>query len=69
MFPVVQRNAHLSTALYLTALTPRTIAVSSLAVVSPEANETLDFSSPVTYVVTAEDGSTADYSVTVLVPE
>ena len=53
----------------LTALTPTTITVSSLAVVSPEANETQDFSSPVTYVVTAEDGATADYSVTVVVPE
>ena len=42
-----------------------TITVSTGAAVSPESEVAQDFSSPVTYTVTAEDGSTQDYTVTV----
>ncbi|NMH89924.1 Kelch repeat-containing protein [Flavivirga algicola] len=48
----------------VTALTP-SIALSELATVSPSGTQ--DFSSPITYTVTAEDGSTQEYICTALV--
>ncbi|MBN2776782.1 MAG: choice-of-anchor J domain-containing protein [Bacteroidales bacterium] len=48
----------------VTNLTP-TITISDLATISPESGEVQDFSSPVTYTVTAEDATTKDYIVTV----
>lgn len=44
----------------LTALTP-TIAISAKASINPQGEQ--DFTNPVTYTVTAEDGSTKSYSV------
>jgi len=50
-------------------LTP-TIIVSSGATVSPDSHILQDFTSPVTYIVTAEDGSVQNYKVTVnVLPE
>jgi len=48
----------------LTALTP-TIKVSEKATVSPASGVVQNFTNPVVYTVTAEDGSTAKYTVTV----
>lgn len=48
----------------VTALEP-TIAVSDDASVSPASGVAQDFTSPVTYTVTAEAGNTQDYAVTV----
>lgn len=48
----------------LTALTPQ-ITVSDKAAVSPSGGSALDFTSPVKYTVTAEDGTTQIYTVTV----
>ncbi len=48
----------------VTSLTP-TIAVSQYATVSPASGTARNFSSPVTYTVTAEDGSKQTYTVTV----
>lgn len=48
----------------VTALAP-TVTISSKATVSPESGTAQDFSSAVTYTVTAEDGTTVDYTVTV----
>jgi hypothetical protein len=49
----------------LTTLTP-TIALSSdLAMVNPSSGTVQDFTSPVTYTITAEDGSTQSYTITV----
>ena len=49
----------------LTALAP-TISVSAGASVNPASGVTLDFTNPVTYTVTAEDGTTTkDWTVTV----
>jgi len=50
----------------VTALVP-TIAVSEKATVSPASGEAQNFTDPVIYTVTAENGSTADYTVTVKV--
>lgn len=47
----------------LTKLTP-TIRVSDKATVSPASGVAQDFSKPVIYIVTAEDGSTATYTAT-----
>lgn len=47
-----------------TTLVP-TIVVSSKATVSPASGVAQNFSSPVTYIVTAEDGTTQNYIVTV----
>ena len=44
----------------LTALTP-TITLSDKATINPESKKAMDFSNPVTYTVTAEDGSTDEY--------
>jgi hypothetical protein len=49
----------------VTALTP-TIVVSDKATVSPASLVPQDFTSPVIYTVTAEDGSTWNYTVTVV---
>lgn len=54
----------ISTEADITRLAPTTLTVSSLATVSPKAGEAQDFTDPVTYTVTAEDGSTAEYLVT-----
>ena len=51
----------------LTSLTP-TIAISSFATISPLSGLAQDFTSPVTYTVTAEDSSTQEYVVTVTNP-
>ncbi|MBI3888496.1 hypothetical protein HY311_01750 [Candidatus Nomurabacteria bacterium] len=48
----------------VSALVP-TIAISSGASVSPNTNTAQNFSSPVVYIVTATDGSTQEYIVTV----
>jgi hypothetical protein len=48
----------------VTALVP-TITVSPLANVSPASGEAQNFTNPVVYTVTAQDGSTAQYTVTV----
>ncbi|WP_345027293.1 BspA family leucine-rich repeat surface protein, partial [Flavivirga jejuensis] len=48
----------------ITALTP-TIGIPEFATVNPTAVQ--DFSTPITYTVTAEDGSTATYTVSVTV--
>jgi hypothetical protein len=50
----------------VTALVP-TIATSTGATVSPASGSAQDFTSPVTYTVTAADSSTQDYTVTVTV--
>ena len=46
-------------------LTPTEIAVSNFATVAPSPGEEQDFSSPVNYFVTAEDGTVNAYSVSV----
>jgi hypothetical protein len=48
----------------LTALTP-TIVLSPKATVSPDSGIAQDFTNPIVYKVTAEDGSTQDYIVSV----
>ncbi|MGB3850560.1 MAG: DUF5018 domain-containing protein [Tunicatimonas sp.] len=50
----------------VTSLAP-VIVVSDEASVSPASGTARDFTSPVTYTVTAEDGTTTDYTVTVTV--
>jgi len=53
----------------VTSLQPA-ITVSSGATVNPASGETIDFSSPVTYIVTAQDGTTSrNYTVNVSVAE
>mgnify|MGYP001817171407 FL=1 len=47
-------------------LTPSEIVLSNFATVMPEVGQIQDFSSPVDYFVTAEDGSISVYKVTVL---
>lgn len=49
----------------ITQLAPSLIEISNLATVSPAQGETRDFTDPVIYTVTAEDGSRADWTVTV----
>jgi len=44
-----------------------TITISEKAIISPDTNVAQDFTNAVTYTVTAENGSTQDYIVTVLV--
>ncbi|NLI93675.1 MAG: hypothetical protein GX434_16230 [Peptococcaceae bacterium] len=51
----------------LTALVP-TITVSAKATVSPSSGAATNFTGPVTYTVTAENGTTQTYTVTVSVP-
>jgi len=50
----------------VTTLIP-SISVSDYATVSPSSNVAQDFTNPVTYTVTAQDGSTQAYTVTVTV--
>ena len=50
----------------VTTLTP-TIAVSDYATVSPSSDIAQNFTNPVTYTVTAQDGSTQNYTVTVTI--
>ena len=50
----------------LTNLTPR-VTTSPYATTNPASGKAQNFSSPVTYTVTAEDGSTVDYTVTVMI--
>ena len=47
-------------------LTP-TITISTYATIEPESGEAQDFTDPVTYTVTAQNGTTAAYTVTVTV--
>lgn len=49
----------------LTALYPDSIRLSTFAQINPAVNVALDFTNPVNYTVTAEDGSTAVYKVIV----
>jgi hypothetical protein len=49
----------------ITSLKPSTLITSTFAAVSPDAGVALDFSDSVIYVVKAEDGSTAEYTVIV----
>lgn len=49
----------------LTKLYPDSIKLSTFAHISPGVNVTQDFTNPVNYTVTAEDGSTAVYKVVV----
>jgi hypothetical protein len=48
----------------LTSLTP-TIMISNGATISPNSGTAEDFTNPITYTVTAQDGSTQNYTVTV----
>jgi len=50
----------------LTSLSP-VIAISQSAVVSPASGVSQDFSNPITYKVTADDGSSNDYTATITV--
>lgn len=50
----------------LMGIAPLNISISNLATISPLPDEVQDFSEPVTYTVTAEDGSTAVWTVTVV---
>ena len=52
----------------ITALAPE-ITVSALAAVNPASGAAQDFTDPVVYTVTAEDGSTKTYTVTVTVEQ
>ncbi len=61
-------NVLLSSATNVTALKPE-ITVSAGATISPASGVTQDFTNPVIYTVTAQDGTTSvDWTVTVLVP-
>jgi hypothetical protein len=51
----------------VTARTPSLIEISNLAEISPGVGEARDFSQPVIYTVTAEDGSQADWVVSAAV--
>ena len=53
----------------VTALTPSRIDISNLASIDPGPGETRDFSQPVIYTVTAEDGSQAAWEVSAVVAE
>ena len=47
----------------VTSVTPSTIVLSNMASVVPTAAQTVDMTDPVTYMVTAEDGTTANWTV------
>lgn len=51
----------------VTARTPSNIEISNMAEISPGAGQAQDFSQPVTYTVTAEDGSRAEWVVSAAV--
>lgn len=59
-------TAEVPAATEVSSLVP-TIGLSELATVSPESGAAQDFTNPVTYTVTAQDGSTQDWVVTVTV--
>jgi hypothetical protein len=48
----------------LSNITPSAIEISNLANINPDPNTAQDFSEPVIYTVTAEDNSTAEWTVT-----
>jgi hypothetical protein len=50
----------------ITQLAPSVIEISNLAEVNPRVGEVRDFTEPVIYTVTAEDGSRAQWTVTVV---
>jgi hypothetical protein len=50
----------------LTSLAPSVIELSNFATVTPGVGEAQDFSSPVIYTVTAEDGTQAEWEVTAI---
>lgn len=50
----------------INSLKPLEISISTFAQVNPQTGEAQDFSEPVIYTVIAEDGTTAEYTVTVL---
>ncbi len=50
----------------LTSLAPSVIKLSNFATVEPGVGEAQDFSAPVIYTVTAEDGTQADWEVTAI---
>lgn len=50
----------------LSGLAPQTLTISGAASISPAASAVQDFSSPVVYTVTAQDGSTKQWTVTVV---
>lgn len=52
----------------VSALSP-TIVISKKATISPASEETVDFTYPVTYTVTAENGSQVEYTATVTIEE
>ena len=56
-------NMSFSSGSDLTALIPSEVTISNLASISPETTLPQDFSAPVIYKVTAEDGTTADWTV------
>ncbi|MBO3116377.1 PCMD domain-containing protein [Winogradskyella sp. DF17] len=47
----------------LSSITPSRIEISNLASISPTVNDVQDFSEPVIYTVTAEDNSTAQWTI------
>jgi hypothetical protein len=53
----------------VSALAPSRIEISNLAAISPGVGEPRDFREPVIYTVTAEDGSEAQWEVSVVVAE
>lgn len=53
----------------VSSVAPSTIEISNLASISPGVGDTQDFTQPVVYTVTAEDGSTANWEVTAVVAE
>ena len=53
----------------VTALSPSRIEISNFATIAPGVDEVRDFSTPVIYTVTAEDGSEAAWEVSVAVAE
>ena len=58
-------NVSFSEGADITAITPSGVSISNLASISPDTTLPQDFSMPVTYKVTAEDGTTADWIVNV----
>ncbi len=53
----------------VSAKTPSHIEISNMASISPTSEEAQDFNEPIIYTVTAEDGSTAEWTVTAVVAE
>lgn len=53
----------------ITSMAPASLTISNFASINPGRDQVMDFSNPVVYTVTAEDGSTADYTVFVKTDE